>query len=112
VIDGWQAFLVESKFWKEGVDYAPIAILSARAGHRTPGCMGMIFSAFGFTKPSLETAMLHQPLRVLLFDGYNLREGVRSARAWKEMVRRTWVRALKYGDPFDTPSPEEKEAMS
>ena len=71
----------------------------------------MIFSAFGFTKPSLETAMLHQPLRVLLFDGYNLMEGVGSGKAWRDMVRRTWVRAVKYGDPIDTPSPEDKEGM-
>jgi hypothetical protein len=100
VLDGWQAFLVESKFREKGVGFDPIALLHGQVSQRPPGCLGLLFSAFGFTIPARESALLHQPLRALLFNGYNLIEGMGSEESWRRMLKKTWVQAVKYGDPF------------
>jgi hypothetical protein len=100
VLDGWQGFLVESKFWTKKVDFGPIALLQAHVETRLAGTLGLFFSAFGYTPAALETTELLRPLRVLLFDGYDL-EWALAPGPFKgrmmEMVRRKWVLAMMYG---------------
>ena len=72
VIDGWQGFLVESKFWMKKVDFGPIALLHSHVETRPAGTLGLFFSAFGYTTPALESAELLRPIRVMLFDSSDL----------------------------------------
>jgi hypothetical protein len=103
VIDGWQGFLVESKFWTNKVDFGPIALLHSHVEMRPVGTLGLFFSAFGYTWPAQESAELLRPVRVLLFDGDDL-EWVLNGGPFKgrmaEMVRRKWMLAMKYGRPY------------
>ncbi|HZV03752.1 MAG TPA: restriction endonuclease [Gemmataceae bacterium] len=102
ILDGWQGFLVESKFWTKGVDFGPIALFHAHVETRPAGTMGLFFSAFGFTAPALEPAELLRPFRVLLFDGDDLKWALTSGPfngRMTEMIRRKWVLALKDGLP-------------
>jgi hypothetical protein len=100
VIDGWQGFLVESKFWTKMVDVGPIALLNSHVETRPAGTLGLFFSAFGYTPAALESAELLRPVRVLLFDRSDL-EWALTPGPFKgrmaEMVRRKWVLAMKDG---------------
>lgn len=102
VIDGWQGFLVESKFWTKKADFGPIALFHAHVETRPAGTMGLFFSAFGFTVPALESAESLRPFRILLFDRddllWALAPGPFKGRM-AEMVRRKWVLAIKEGLP-------------
>ncbi len=100
-IDGWQAFLLESKFWTSKVDFGPIALLHVLLETRPAGTLGLFFSAFGYTTPALASASRLHPKRVLLFDDVDLnwfltREPFRGSMA--TMVRRKWLLAVKYGE--------------
>jgi hypothetical protein len=102
--DGWQGFLIESKFWTSKVDYAPIALLRAIVEARPAGTLGLFFSAFGYTAPALELADLIRPIQVLLFDRGDLEWALGGAPTLKgrmqEMVRRKWALALQYGRSY------------
>jgi hypothetical protein len=104
VFDGWQGFVVESKFWTEKVDFGPIALLAHRVDLRPVGTLGLFFSGFGYTTPALDAANLIRPLRVLLFDGLDLNWAVHGkARSFQgrmaEMVRIKWRLAVKLALP-------------
>jgi hypothetical protein len=99
VVDGWQGFLVESKFREEKTDFGDIAKFHARINQRPPGTFGLLISAFGFTAPALESATLLTPLCVLLLSAENVTEGVVSKTAWKAMLESSWLDALQYRMP-------------
>jgi len=103
VIDGWQGFLVESKFWTKKVDFGSIALLHAHVETRPVGTLGLFFSAFGYTPPALESAELLRPVRVLLFDRSDLMRALLGGSfkgRMVEMVRRKWMLAMKYGRSY------------
>jgi hypothetical protein len=101
VLDGWQGFLIESKFWTGKVDFGPIALFHTIVDTRPIGTLGLFFSAFGYTYPAQESADRLRPMRVLLFDHVDLtwalaKEPFKGSMA--EMVRRKWVLAVQYGN--------------
>jgi hypothetical protein len=102
LFDGWQAFVVEAKFWTGKVDFAPIARLQVLAEQRVAGTLGLFFSAFGYTAAAVETADLLRPIRVLLFDQVDLAWSL-AQRTFRgsmlEMVRRKWRLAVKLSRP-------------
>jgi hypothetical protein len=94
VLDGWQCFLVESKFWTNKVDFGPIALLHTLLGTRPVGTLGVFFSAFGYTQPALESTDRLHPVRTLLFDQEDLNWAL-ARKPFKgsmlELVRRKWL---------------------
>src|SRR5205823_3934350 len=100
VFEGWQGFLIESKFWTGKVDFGPIALLHFLVETRPVGTLGLFFSAFGYTRPAQESANRLHPLRVLLFERRDL-EWALAREPFKgsmlEMVRRKWMLAVKRG---------------
>jgi len=99
VMDRWQGFLVEAKYWRDGVDFGPIARLHVLASQRPEGTLGLFFSAFGFTLAARASAQLLRPMRVLLFDGLDLAFALRKAQNVREAIQRKWKLALKHGRP-------------
>src|SRR5438552_10236857 len=73
VVDGWQSFLIESKFWTDPVDFNPIALLHTLLDTRPVGTLELFFSAFGYTEPAKESADRLRPARVLLFEPDDLK---------------------------------------
>jgi hypothetical protein len=111
VYDGWQAFLVESKFRGESgdkVDIDPIFRLHLMTEQRPVGTMGLFFAAPGYTAPALELVERLRPIRVLLFDQEDLDWAVQSPGSMMEMVRRKWIIAVKSGRSYlaALPNPE------
>jgi hypothetical protein len=109
VLDGGQCYLVESKFWTDQVDFTPIALLQTLLDTRPVGTLGLFFSAFGYTAPAWESADRLRPVRVLLFDQFDLNWAL-AKKAFKgsmaEMVRRKWLLAVMNGcvsRPLNTP---------
>jgi hypothetical protein len=100
VIDGWQGFLVEAKFWTAGVDFGAIARLHILVEQRFSNTLGLFFSAFGFTSPAVESARLLRPIRVLLFDGTDIDTALTSKRDMMDTVRKKWALGLKFADPY------------
>jgi hypothetical protein len=110
IFDGWQAFLLESKFWLKGVDFGPIAVLHTLLDTRPTGTMGLFFSAFDYTRPALENTEMLRPHRVLLFNAGNLEWALNGGKSFKgrmmEMVRRKWMlttRLLRADLPIQLP---------
>ncbi len=103
VLDGWQCFLIESKFWTDQVDFGPIALLHTLLDTRPVGTLGLFFSAFGFTNPAMESADRLRPVRVLLFDQQDM-NWVLAKKSFKgamlEMVRRKWLLAVMNASCF------------
>lgn len=99
VLDRWQGFLVEAKFWRDGVDFGPIARLHVLASQRPEGTLGLFFSAFGYTRPAQASAQLLRPIRVLLFDEEDLPFMLKKAQNMKEGIQRKWKLALKHARP-------------
>ena len=78
---------------------------------RPVGTLGLLFSAFGYTPPAIESAELLHPIRVLLFDDRDLRwaldetllKGPAAQKRFEgrmaEMVRRKWMLAMQSGRP-------------
>ena len=100
VFDGWQGFLVECKFWKDKVDFGPVAHFHAILDRRPVGTLGLFFSAFGYTVPAAESAALLHPMRVLRFDHVDLNWALAHKSfngRMLAMVRRKWRLAVKYG---------------
>lgn len=100
ILDGWQGFLVESKFWTDKVDFSPLAVLHYLVETRPVGTLGLFFSAFGYTSAAFESTEILRPLRVLLFDQRDLDWALRPGKfqgRMAEMVRQKWLLALKYG---------------
>ncbi len=99
VIDGWKAFLIESKFWIGQVDFGPIALLHTLLDTRPIGTLGLFFSVFGYTQPARESTDRLRPVRVLLFDQEDLNWAL-MRKPYKgsmmEMVRRKWLLAVMY----------------
>jgi hypothetical protein len=97
VLDGWQSFLIESKFWTGQVDFGPIALLHTLLDTRPVGTLGLFFSAFGYTQPAIESTDRLRPVRVLLFDLEDLHWAL-ARKPFKgsmlELVRRKWVLAV------------------
>lgn len=112
LLDGWQACLVEAKFWPGKVDFAPVALLRALIEARPAATLGLFFSPFGYTVPAIESVRMMRPIRVLLFDANDLlwalpAVGWSKARAlaafrgrMMEMVRRKWLLAVRKATPF------------
>ncbi len=100
IFDGWQGFLVESKFWTAKVDFAPIALLQALVSARPDGTMGLFFSVFGYTAPAKELTDRLHPRQVLLVEADDLAWAL-DQRSFKgsmvKMVRRKWMLAVKTG---------------
>lgn len=98
IFEGWQAFLIECKFWPRGVDFGPIALLHTLLDTRPTGTMGLFFSNFGYTMPALENTELLRPQRVLLFDNRDLDWALNGVKSLKgrmmEMVRRKWIQTV------------------
>lgn len=98
VYDGWQGFLIESKFWRKSeVGFGEIARLHLRV-ERRPNTLGLFFAPFGYSWACLEACDELRPVRVLLF--------LRADFEWLldqptpnllELVRRKWRLAAKYG---------------
>jgi Restriction endonuclease len=99
VFHGWNGFLVQSKFWPAGVDFAPLAMLHQQAERRPVGTFGLFFSAFGFTPAAAELATHLRPLRVLLFTGPELAWSLGAKRGMMTLVEQKWQRAVKSGRP-------------
>jgi hypothetical protein len=103
VLVGGRAFLIESKFWTDKVDFGPIALFHTLLESRPTGTLGLFFSAFGYTYPALESAELLRPVRVLLIDqedlAWVLGKGSFKGRMG-ELVRRKWLAAVKLGPSF------------
>jgi hypothetical protein len=111
IIDGWQACLIEAKFWPKKVDFPPIAYLRALIEARPMGIMGLFFSPFGYTAPALESVRMLRPIRLLLFDVKDLEWALPPAQLSKakavpffrgrmlEMVRRKWLHAVHHANP-------------
>jgi hypothetical protein len=102
VIEGWQGFLIESKFWTDLVDFGPIALFHTLLDTRPIGALGLLFSAFGYTNPAKESANRLRPVRVLLFEQEDV-NWVLARKPFKgsmlELVRRKWLLAVMYGSP-------------
>jgi hypothetical protein len=103
VVEGWQCFLIESKFWTDQVDFTPIALLHVLLDTRPIGTLGLFFSAFGYTFPAKESADRLRPARVLLFEPDDL-NWVLAKKPFKgsmvEMVRRKWLLTVMYSRPY------------
>jgi hypothetical protein len=99
-LEGWQGFLIESKFWVGKVDFDPIALLHVLVEQRPAGTLGLFFSAFDYTAAALESAAGLRPIRVLLFDQKDLVWAMQRRRGMMELVRERWTHAVKYGRPY------------
>ena len=100
IFDGWQAFLVEAKFWTPRVDFSPIVLLHDIVERRPAGTLGLLFSAFGYTTPAIECAELLRPIRVLLFNAEDLNWALQQESfkgSMREMVRRKWLHTVMSG---------------
>ena len=100
ILHGPRAYLVESKFWAERVDFTPIAKLHLQVEQRPIGTLGLFFSAFGYTDPAIELAGALRPTRVLLFDHVDLQWAMGPRRTMLDMVERSWISAVKFGTPY------------
>jgi hypothetical protein len=98
--EGWQGFLIESKFWPSNVDFDPIAVLHVLVEQRPVGTLGLFFSAFGYTPPAVELAGRLRPIRVLLFDQNDLLWAMKPGHGMMKLVRERWIFAVQYGGPF------------
>jgi hypothetical protein len=99
VVDGWQAFLLETKAWKREVNFSPLALFQFHVETRPAGMLGLFFSLNGYTQPALELAAMYRPQRLLLFDGPDF-HWLRQHRDMLELVRRKWTLALQGGLPY------------
>jgi hypothetical protein len=100
LLDNWQAFMLESKFWTNKVDLGPISLLADLVELRPLGTLGLFFSVFGYTPAALDSVELRHPIRVLLFDRVDLTWAIGQKRfrgRMAEMVNRKWMLAVKYG---------------
>jgi hypothetical protein len=105
VFDGWQGFLIESKFQARKIDIDPIYRLHVIVEQRLAGAIGLFFSASGYTVPAIEKARSLRPIRVLLFGANDLNWAMERPSSMMSMVQRKWMRALKEGIP-DAKVPE------
>jgi len=98
LLDGWSAFLIESKFQR--VDFGPIARLHVLTESCPVGTMGLLFASKGFTWPAMDAIQLLRPMRVLLFDQDDI-ECILDAedRNFTMAVRLKWKAAIIYGRP-------------
>jgi hypothetical protein len=99
VFDGWQGFLIESKFQASKVDIDPIYRLHVIVEQRLVGAFGLFFSASGYTDPAIEKAGSLRPIRVLLFEASDLMWALGTPGGMMSMLRRKWSLALKHGIP-------------
>jgi hypothetical protein len=99
VFDGWQGFLIESKFQSRKIDIDPIYRLHVIVEQRLVGALGLFFSASGFTVPAVEKARALRPIRVLLFEADDLNWALQRPGSMMTMVQRKWLLALKEGHP-------------
>jgi hypothetical protein len=102
IVDGWQGFLVESKFASDAIGIDPIFRLHMLVEQRPIGTMGLFFSASGYTEPAMESSEFLKPIRVLLFDRKDLEWAFRFPNRMRSLIRRKMAFALKYGKPHLT----------
>ena len=79
------------------MDFGPIARLHCLVQQRQSHTLGLLFSAFGFTAPALDSVELLRPIRVLLFDQNDVEFGLQSAEKMRGMIHSKWALALKFG---------------
>jgi hypothetical protein len=97
VIDGWQAFLVQSKFWESRpVDYGPLAEFNDQVRRRTTTTLGLFFSAFPVSVPAAALASSLQPIRFLLFQRQDIDWAI-ERRDMRSLLALKWRCAVKYG---------------
>ena len=101
VFDGWQAFLIETRYERQRVNIDPIFRLHVMAEQRPVGTLGLVFSVSGFTSPALELSERLRPIRVLLFDAEDIRSALLVGVSMMDMVRGRWVRAVQSGRPHN-----------
>ncbi len=99
VYDGWQGFLVETKYEKDPVSIDPIFRLHLMAEQRPAGTLGLFFSMSGFTGPALELSDRLRPIRVLLIEEKDVRMNLQNQPLpdMISMVRNKWKRAVQSG---------------
>jgi hypothetical protein len=97
-LDG-QAFLLEAKDYSANVDILPVAKMHAMLARRPSSTMGIVFSGREFTRPAEELARYQLPLRVLLWDGDELRRAV-AGRDMVSCLRRKMRYAAEDGEPY------------
>lgn len=66
--------IVESKDYRDGVDYTSITKLKSQLARRPAGVIGCVFSMNGFTKQAKVLTRFGQPLNVLLWDGSEIEQ--------------------------------------
>lgn len=104
-------WLVQSKNYKDGLDAVPILELRQRLQRRPAAVMGMIFSARkGFTEPATRLLAMLSPLRILLWDHDDLREGLDARGRMVDILRKKWREAIWYADPYSPRDPDLEEA--
>lgn len=97
MLDGWQGFLVQSKFWpSRPIDYADLALLIDQVGKRPSGTLGLFFAPFRVSKPAIVGAGGSNPIRMLLFQREDLEWAIRR-RDMMGLVRRKWRLAVQFG---------------
>lgn len=94
--DDGKAYLLESKFVRNPLNFEPIARLHLMAERRPPTTIGLIFAPFGFTAPAVESAQELRPLRVLLLDRPDIELALRK-HDMLTVVRVKYRDAVKYG---------------
>src|SRR5438128_2099178 len=86
IYDGWQGFIVESKFTANQVDIDPIFRLHIMAEQRPVGTLGLFFSASGYKTSTIELVDRLRPIRVLLFERKDLDWAVQNPAGMMKMV--------------------------
>lgn len=97
VLDGWQGFLVQSKFWpSKPVDYKDLTLLINQVEKRPWTTLGLFFAAFRVSEPAIINASGSNPMRLLLFQQQDIDWAIRH-RDMMGLVRLKWRLAVQYG---------------
>lgn len=100
LFQGFQGFLIESKFLPGNVDFGPVAQLHVCVEQRPAGTLGLFFSAFDYTGPAQDLLLALRPIKVLLFSQADLVWGMDSLEKFQKMIKYKWLLALKDGLPY------------
>lgn len=100
IFQGFQGFLVESKFYPGNVGFGPVAQLHICVEQRPVGTIGLFFSAFDYTAPAHDLLLALRPIKVLLFNQSDIVWAINSNDNFRKLIRYKWLLALKDGLPF------------
>jgi hypothetical protein len=97
LFDGWQGFLVQSKFCPgEILNIEPIAKLKARLESRPTVTLGLFFSSFPISAQAMIEAARWHPIRSLIFQRLDIEWAIQH-RDMLALVTRKWRSAVKFG---------------